>query len=298
VEQPNIAKRFQEAVDETTSVKKRSPLFYVLILLLILAVSFDAYVRYGKVLQLQKEKKTLVATSRELMGKVNDFEEMVMKKDNEMFRLKTLLGPLETVALQRYPGDPEEALDKLGDHLDKEKDNFSQQEELTGQQRKEIKKLKRDNVNKRREVSKLKKEISKQKGEIAALSEMNEYIDVATWMWDGRIRLWDSQVANSPVAGWAKTFRQKRVSGKPQWKCGSTALFHYREMVEEYPKYPFPYYVLAKCLHAKGEKSWKEYARNGVSILEKTTRISGHASDHDDILAELQALLEKRDRQQ
>jgi hypothetical protein len=62
--------------------------------------------------------------------------------------------------------------------------------------------------------------------------------------------------------------------------------------MDQYPKYPFTYYVLAKCLHAKGEPSWEEYARKCVAILRKTTRLAGHDSAHDDVLVELSAFLE------
>ena len=130
--------------------------------------------------------------------------------------------------------------------------------------------------------------------EISMLSAMGEYVEVATWDMNGMAMLWNSQEVKTPVSNWAKSYRQRGMA-ETQWDCGSAALYHYREIMDQYPKYPFTYYVLAKCLHAKGEPVWEEYAKTGVSILKRTTRLSGHASDHDDVLIELSALLEAKE---
>ena len=115
MEQPKIAERFQQAVKETTNLGKRSPLFYILFVAVILTVGFDAYVRYGNIPQLEKEKNGLMTMVRNLKKSNNELQVTVEEKENEMFRLKALLGPFEAAALRRYPGVPEEALDKLGD---------------------------------------------------------------------------------------------------------------------------------------------------------------------------------------
>jgi hypothetical protein len=299
VEQPKIAERFHQAVEETTSLGKRSPLFYILFIAVILTVGFDVYVRYGKIPKLAKEKNGLVTMVRNLKRNNNELQVTVEEKENEVFRLKTLLGPFENAALRRYPGVPEEALDKLGDDLDKEKGELSDLKETSSQQKSELGRLKTDTGKQKKEISSLKGQISKleqkkaeQAKEISMLSAMGEYVEVATWDMDGMAMLWDSQEVKTPVSNWAKNYRDQRGIANAQWDCGSAALYHYREVMDQFPKYPFTYYVLAKCLHAKGEPAWEEYARTGISILKKTTRLSGHASDHDDALIELSAFLE------
>jgi hypothetical protein len=243
----------------------------------------------------------MVTMARDLKRQHNELQATMEDKDNEIFRLKTLLEPLETAALRRYPGAAEEALDRLGDDLDKEEDELSDLKETSGQQKRRMKRQERDIAKHQEEVAnltgriaKLEAEKTEQAKEIATLSAINEYVEVATWNMAGNAILWNSQELETPVSGWGKDYRKKRGVEENQWECGSAALYHYREVMDQYPKYPFTYYALAKCLHAKGEPAWEEYAKKGVAILKKTTRLSGHASDHDGALVELSAFLEGR----
>jgi hypothetical protein len=121
---------------------------------------------------------------------------------------------------------------------------------------------------------------------------MNEYTHVATWNMAGKAILWNSKELETPISGWDTDYRKKGPIGESEWECGSAALYHYRDVMEQYPKYPFTYYALAKCLRIKGEPAWEEYATKAVTILKKTTRLYGHASDHDDALVELSTVLE------
>jgi len=299
VDQPKIAERFYQAVHETSGSRKRSPFFYVLLVAVLLSVAFDAYIRYGTVPRFQKEKNELVTMVHDLKRQHNEIQATVEDKDNEIFRLETLLGPFETAALRRYPGVVEEALDNLGDDLEKEDGELTDLKETSGQQKKRLKRLEREIAKHQEEVANLKGRIAKleaakaeQTKEIALLSAINEYVEVATWDMAGKAILWNSQELETPVSGWDKDYRKKPGVGENQWECGSAALYHYREVMEQYPKYPFTYYVLAKCLHTKGEPAWEEYATKAVGILKKTTRLSGHASDHDNALIELSAFLE------
>jgi hypothetical protein len=61
----------------------------------------------------------------------------------------------------------------------------------------------------------------------------------------------------------------------------------YRDVIAKFPRFPFAYHALAAALFAKGDPSWRDYARQCVSILEKTTQVSGHHPNHDQRLAEL-----------
>ncbi len=65
----------------------------------------------------------------------------------------------------------------------------------------------------------------------------------------------------------------------------------YRKVIENYPKFPFPYFGLAVCLKNRGDPNWKPYAEKAGEILKKTTSISGHEDQHDQVLERLQILL-------
>lgn len=304
-EQPKIAERFHQVVHETSHPGgKRSAFYYILLVVLLVTVVVDVYMRYGTVRRIQKEKNELATMVRDLKRQTKELQKSAEDKDNEIFRLETLLAPFEAAALGRYPGVVEEALDKFGDDLEKEEDELTDLKETSGQQKNRLKGMERDIAKHRKEVANLKKRIAElqaekveQTKEIALLSAIHEYVEVATWNMDGEAMLWNSQKLETPVSGWDKDYRKKKpIIEDNQWECGSAALYHYREVMEQYPKFPFTYYVLAKCLHAKGEPAWEEYAAKAVAILKKTTRISGHSSDHADALVELSAFLEAIDR--
>lgn len=74
---------------------------------------------------------------------------------------------------------------------------------------------------------------------------------------------------------------------------GNTSEERFRSVIEKYPRFPFAYYGLAFCLSRRGDPSWRDYANQAASILEKTTIISGHKSNHDEILKELREILKK-----
>ncbi len=300
MEQPNIAKRFHQVVNETSRGRKHSPIWYLLLVILILVVGFDAYMRYGMIPQLRREKDALVTTVRELGAMVTELQQEIRAKDDDIFQLKTQLDPFEMAAFRRYPGTGEEALEKLAEVLEKEKEEFLGLKETSGSQKKEISRLKSKNLNLQGKLSKLNRQLveleeanSQQKTEISILSDLGKYAEVATWTLDGRKKTSDSQMEDSPVAGWAKGLRRDDGGSQAEWECGSMALYQYRDMMEKHPEFPFPYFVLAQCLHARGEPSWQEYAQKGVNILQRTTRIKGHAPDHDNALVELNSLLEQ-----
>lgn len=301
-EQPKIAERFQQAVDKTSSARKKSAFFYVIWLAVILAVGFDIYIRFEKVPVLQDEKVALIKTSQDLESKLSHLRVNMEQKDDAIFRMKTLLGPFEKAAQLRYPGPTEVALDKLGDDLINEKGGINNLKETSSKQQEEIKNLRRQKTKRVKEIAGLKEKITsleqqkaEQNKEIATLTDAGQYVAVATWDMDGNATLWDSRQIKTPVSGWIKDFRRKKDAHGPGWECGSMALYHYREVMEAHPKYPFTYYVVAKCLQAKAEPSWKEYAEKGVAIFKKTTRLPIHATDHDDALVELSALLKAKE---
>jgi len=65
----------------------------------------------------------------------------------------------------------------------------------------------------------------------------------------------------------------------------------YRDVIAKYPRFPFAYAALAYVLSANCDPSWRNYAQQAVSILEKTTKVGGHHPNHDQKLAEFKKVL-------
>jgi hypothetical protein len=78
------------------------------------------------------------------------------------------------------------------------------------------------------------------------------------------------------------------------FKCGSQFEPQYKEIIEQFPRFPFTYLALAECMRTRGDPAWREYAQKGVSILEKTVTIEGHNQSHDDALAILREHLSEK----
>lgn len=299
MEQPNIAERFQKAVTETTFSRKRSPWLYLLLLAVILVVGYDGYLRHNKLPGLGKENQQLKKTSSELQRKIVELQEIEGKNTVLLSNTIARLAPFEKEALRRYPNAEEEALSKLYEDLNNQDVKIIGLGEMTDQQEKKIRILEQTTRGQKKEVASLKgrvvqleEENEKQRMEMEGLKEISAFYEVASWTLEGKLKLWNGQFVDSPVAGWTDNYYLKRNGEAHRWECGSVALFHYREIMEQYPKFPFPYYVVSQCLKMKGEPSWEEYAKKGLAIVEKTTQVSGHVSDHDTVLAELQSLLD------
>lgn len=59
------------------------------------------------------------------------------------------------------------------------------------------------------------------------------------------------------------------------WICDQMALDHYKKVIEECPRFPFPYAVMALCMKEKGMDGWKAIAIEGKAIFDKTATIPG-----------------------
>ena len=65
----------------------------------------------------------------------------------------------------------------------------------------------------------------------------------------------------------------------------------YRQIIADYPRFPFAYLALVETLRNEGKPEWREVAKKGVDILKQTTAIAGHDKAHDDGLAALEKYL-------
>lgn len=63
------------------------------------------------------------------------------------------------------------------------------------------------------------------------------------------------------------------------------------KVIEKYPKFPFGYYCKVLFQIQRNKNPWKEFATIAIEILEITTTIEGHKSDHDQVLDQLRVIL-------
>jgi hypothetical protein len=75
------------------------------------------------------------------------------------------------------------------------------------------------------------------------------------------------------------------------FKLGEQFEPRYRTVIKQFPRFPFAYVALAESLQHRGDPAWREFARKGISILEKTTAIEGHDPSHDDALATMRSYM-------
>jgi hypothetical protein len=80
-------------------------------------------------------------------------------------------------------------------------------------------------------------------------------------------------------------------NGQIKFRCEPGAKEVCREVIAKMPSYPFSYYFLAKRLKEEKDSSWVEMAQTAKAILQKTTQIPGHKTDHDNALKEVTNLL-------
>ena len=70
-------------------------------------------------------------------------------------------------------------------------------------------------------------------------------------------------------------------------KCDKEGLEKAKLIVEEHPRFPFSYYVLAVCHRSKGGREWIAYSQRALDILEFTTQVPGHHHHHDTVKKQL-----------
>ncbi len=69
--------------------------------------------------------------------------------------------------------------------------------------------------------------------------------------------------------------------------CGNKFEKIYKQVIIEYPDFPFSYCALADCKKQRGESDWIDYADKGLEIFKWTTKIGGHKKEHDECMNNL-----------
>lgn len=67
-------------------------------------------------------------------------------------------------------------------------------------------------------------------------------------------------------------------------RCDDNSLTVFKEVIRQYPKFPFSYFCIADCLKIRNNPEWKQYAIKAKDIFEITTSLSEHHQSHDQAL--------------
>ena len=94
----------------------------------------------------------------------------------------------------------------------------------------------------------------------------------------------------TPINDWNKEYAHYE-DGQIIFVCYPGAKKACREVIDKMPSYPFAYYFLAKCLKEENDNSWVEMAKKAKEILEFTTQLEGHHTDHENVLRDVNNLL-------
>lgn len=94
----------------------------------------------------------------------------------------------------------------------------------------------------------------------------------------------------TPINDWNKKYAHYE-DGQIIFVCDPGAKKACREVIDKMPSYPFAYYFLAKCLKEENDNSWVEMAKKAKEILEFTTQLEGHHTDHENVLRDVNNLL-------
>jgi energy-coupling factor transporter transmembrane protein EcfT len=122
------------------------------------------------------------------------------------------------------------------------------------------------------------------------IADLSEYGEVATYTFSGYQES-GKFVSPTPVSNWAEGYLT--VSNNNYlFKCSHDAIEYYKELINKYPKFPFPYLALSACLLNNRDPSWKQYAMKAQSILKKTTKVSLHCKAHDGWLEQVNKILD------
>jgi tetratricopeptide (TPR) repeat protein len=125
------------------------------------------------------------------------------------------------------------------------------------------------------------------------INDLSDYGEVATYTFDGCQQSGQWLSPFTPVNKWAQGYLTV-TDNKYPFKCNPDAMKYYQEIINKYPKFPFPYLALSGCLLKNQDPSWRKYAMKAKSILEITTKIPLHCNDHDRWLKQVNKILDPK----
>ncbi len=158
----------------------------------------------------------------------------------------------------------------------------------TKTQEKQIANLTEENEGRRKEVEQAKNDAAAAKAELADLSE---YGEVATYTFNGYQKSGQFLSPFTPVSKWTEGYliiREKEYL----FNCNQDSINYYKSLIKKYPKFPFPYIALSRCLLGEKDSSWRQCVIKAQSILRKTTKIPLHSKEHDLWLEQVNKMLD------
>ncbi len=123
------------------------------------------------------------------------------------------------------------------------------------------------------------------------INDLSEYGEVATYTFDGDQESGQFLSPFTPVSKWAQGYLTMS-NDDYLFNCNPDAMKHYKEIINQYPKFPFPYLALSVCLLKHRDSSWEKYTMKAKSILEITTNIPLHCKAHDLWLKQVNKILD------
>ena len=89
------------------------------------------------------------------------------------------------------------------------------------------------------------------------------------------------EVGGSPLSGKYSRWYEGHLTHDRKYKCDDIDIKFYKDYVEKFPEFPFPYVAIAGCLKINKKDAWIQYASEAKDILIVTTTIGGHSKSHD-----------------
>ena len=79
--------------------------------------------------------------------------------------------------------------------------------------------------------------------------------------------------------------------GRVYPRCDTEGMTRFSNVAKKHPAFPFAHYALAVCRHMSGNPQWRVHANRALEIVNHTTQLAGHHTNHDEIKQELTQLL-------
>ncbi len=101
------------------------------------------------------------------------------------------------------------------------------------------------------------------------------------------------EVGGSPLSGKYSRWYEGHLTHDRKYRCYDIDLKYYKDYVEKFPEFPFPYVAIAACLKFKKKDEWIQYASEAKDILIVTTSIGGHSKCHDIALNQINEMFSR-----
>ena len=144
------------------------------------------------------------------------------------------------------------------------------------------------NIRHSAQIEAYKEDLEREKQTVEALKQ---YADIAPLNFIGIKGIYGKGLKESSAYSRILESAVEVVNDKYTPKCDAGSIQQFQELINKHPRFPFGYFCMAQCLAAQGKESWKDYASQGIEILEKTTLLAGHHPHQKKALQTLRRVL-------